>query len=264
MWQPEEDLELAKHAARAAGVVVMKAFRTDQEVTFKSPDQPLTAADLAADALLKEQLLGNRPGYGWLSEETADNEERLGRALVWVVDPIDGTRSFIAGRAEFAISIALAYNGEAMIGVVYNPATAEMFTAVRGMGAFSSVGTHATGGKQLGVSTAERRGVIAASRSEIERGDFKDFGATYDLLPTGSTAYKLAVVASGKADIFFSRGPKSEWDLCAGDLIVSEAGGSVSDVRGAALHYNRRNPHIDGVLAARAPLHAQILARLCQ
>jgi myo-inositol-1(or 4)-monophosphatase len=248
----EADLEMAVNAAREAGVVVMKAFRTEQAVTHKSPDQPLTQADLAADALLRERLLSARPGYGWLSEETADTVARLQCERVWVVDPIDGTRSFIAGRAEFAISIGLAVAGESMLGVVYNPATAELFTALAGSGA------HKEGGR-LRLRATAARAVIAASRSEIARGEFDSFAERYDLMPTGSTAYKLGKVAEGRVDAFLSRGPKSEWDLCAGDLIVREAGGVVTDLSGAKLQYNREVPHIRGVLAAPETLHAAIL-----
>jgi myo-inositol-1(or 4)-monophosphatase len=248
----QADLDLAVSAAREAGVVIMKAFRTEQHVTHKSPDQPLTQADLAADALLKERLLAARPGYGWLSEETADTAARLQCERVWVVDPIDGTRSFIAGRAEFAISIGLAVAGAATLGVVYNPATAEMFKAVAGGGAYKE-------GRRLRLRAAGERAVIAASRSEIWRGEFESFAGTYDLMPTGSTAYKLGKVAEGSADAFLSRGPKSEWDLCAGDLIVREAGGMVTDLAGAKLQYNREVPHIRGVLAAHETLHALII-----
>lgn len=260
MWQVEADLELAVSAARAAGVVVMKAFRTDQDVTYKSPDQPLTDADLASDALLREMLLGERPEYGWLSEETADNPERLTREFVWVVDPIDGTRSFISGRAEFAISIGLARSGRAVVGVIYNPATDKMFTAALGAGA----GARAGAGVVRVSGAGAGRAVMAASRSEIARGDFDELAEEYEILPTGSTAYKLAAVAVGKADIFVSRGPKNEWDLCAGDLIVTEAGGIVTDLNGAALQYNRPDPHIDGIIAARASLHEEILSRVHQ
>lgn len=249
------ELALAIEAARAAGVVVMKSFRTDQKVSFKSPDQPLTQADLAADALIKSALLGERPTYGWLSEETADTTDRLARTHVWVVDPIDGTRSFVAGRPEFAISIGLAVNGVAQLGVVYNPATDELFTALRGGGAYA-------GERAVPLAPDRERAVIAASRSEIGRGEFASFTNDYDILPTGSTAYKLAKVGTGEADIFLSRGPKAEWDLCAGALIVAEAGGVVTDLAGHALQYNRPDPHITGVLAARAALHAKMLHRL--
>jgi myo-inositol-1(or 4)-monophosphatase len=261
-----DDLALAVHAAREAGGVVMKAFRTEQKVTFKSPDQPLTQADLASDAILKQNLLAPRPGYGWLSEETADTPTRLACELVWIVDPIDGTNSFVAGRPEFAISIALAQRGEALLGVVYNPASDELFTAVRGQGAHKVRRGGGASGRRGVESLEERlrvalppgRAIIAASRSDLQRGEFAAFVSDHDILPTGSTAYKLARVAEGVAHIYLSRGPKSEWDVCAGDLLVTEAGGKVTDLAGATLQYNRRNPHITGVVAAHAALHAGI------
>jgi myo-inositol-1(or 4)-monophosphatase len=252
-----DDLQLAILAARAAGDVVMKTFRTKQEVTFKSPDQPLTQADLAADALLKRMLLHDREKYGWLSEETADTSERLERTRVWLVDPIDGTRSYVAGRAEFTISIGLIEDGEAVAGVVYNPATDEMFTAMRHAGAWQ-------GERRLSVANAVRRSIIAASRSEIQRGEFMSFADDFDLLPTGSTAYKLAKVAEGSADVFLSRGPKSEWDVCAGALIVAEAGGRATLLDGSDLRYNQHDPHISGILATRPELHADIVRRISE
>lgn len=255
MHKPEDDLALAERAARAAGSVVMQVFRTDMKVTHKSPDQPLTDADLAADKLLREALIGARPEYGWLSEETADTPERLERELVWLVDPIDGTRSFIAGHDEFTISIGLARNGAPILGVVFNPATNEMFTALHGEGAYKD-------GRRLRVGGGRDRSTIVASRTEIKRKHFLPFEDDYDVHPLGSTAYKLSRVAEGTADVFMSRGPKGEWDLCAGDLSVREAGGAVTDLRGQRLQYNQRDPHIVGVLAARTDLHAQLIERL--
>lgn len=255
MCSMQDDLDLAVQAAREAGGVVMKYFRTDMDVVHKSADQPVTHADLAADALLKERLLASRSEYGWLSEETADSPERLGRELVWIVDPIDGTRSFIAGRPEFSISIGLAYAGRPAIGVVYNPATGEMFSTIRGSGVLKN-------GNKLVRPTIERRRVLVCSRTERRRGDFVAFEEGFDFLPLGSTAYKLAKVAEGSADVFLSRGPKSEWDLCAGDLLVRELGGVVTDLTGEALQYNRPVPQITGVLAAPQPLHTDMLDRL--
>src|SRR5262249_17965162 len=110
----------------------LPAFRAETEVRFKSPDQPVTDADLAADRILHEMLLGARPEYGWLSEETRDSPERLGRERLWVVDPIDGTNSFVLGIPEFAVSIGLVDRGRPVIGVVYNPATDELYHAVAG------------------------------------------------------------------------------------------------------------------------------------
>ncbi|MGQ0814613.1 MAG: 3'(2'),5'-bisphosphate nucleotidase CysQ [Gemmatimonadota bacterium] len=251
MFEPEDDLALAVRAAREAGGVVMKWFRTVLEVTMKSPDQPVTHADIAADTLLTQILRADRPAYGWLSEETADTADRLGCEYVWMVDPIDGTRSFIAGRAEFSISIGLARNGRPVLGTVYNPATDELFTALEGHGAY-------LGTRRLEVAAGRPREVMVVSRSEIKRGHFDPFAA-FDVRPLGSTAYKLCKVATGEVDAFLSRGPKGEWDLCGGDLIVREAGGVVTDLQGRQLQYNQPVPHITGVVAARAAVHTAIL-----
>src|SRR5690606_19400612 len=109
--EPRGDLELAVSAAREAGEALMRRFGGAHEVTYKEPDQPLTAADLEADEILRARLLGARPEYGWLSEETKDAPDRLRRERVWIVDPLDGTRSYIAGRPEFAVSIGLVEAG---------------------------------------------------------------------------------------------------------------------------------------------------------
>ena len=130
------ELELAILAARAAGEAVMRAFRTDAEVRYKGPEQPVTDADLAADRIIHQVLLEGRPDYGWLSEETRDSPDRLSRRRLWVVDPIDGTNSFVKGRAEFAICVGLVDGGRPVIGVVFNPATGELYHAVERGGAF--------------------------------------------------------------------------------------------------------------------------------
>lgn len=248
------ELELVLRALRAAGEAVMRSFRTAQEVRYKAADQPLTDADLEADRLLREALLGGRPEYGWLSEETADSPERLERRRVWVVDPIDGTRSYVEGRAEFSLCVGLAEEGRAVLGAVYNPATDELYHAVRDGGAF-------LGGARIHVSgrsgPPDRR-LLLASRSEIRRGELDRFREEWTLHPLGSTAYKMVKVADGTGDVFLSRGPKSEWDVCAAGLIVREAGGRVTDADGGELSYNRPEPFVRGVLATNGLLHDRV------
>jgi myo-inositol-1(or 4)-monophosphatase len=254
------DLELALEAARAASEAIMRAFRTEHRVVFKSPDQPQTQADLDADRILHEILLRDRSDYGWLSEETVDRPERLQRERVWIVDPIDGTRSYIAGKPEFTVSIALAERGQAVLGVVANPATNEVFWSVVGGGAYKSPGERLT----VSTRTSLEHAVLAASRSELRDGEFEQLGVKLKFLPVGSTAYKLAKIGSGEADIFLSRGPKSEWDICAGDLIVREAGGRMTDLRGEEARYNREDPYVHGVLGTNGLLHDEMLARIGQ
>jgi myo-inositol-1(or 4)-monophosphatase len=235
----------------------MRTFRTEQEVVFKSPDQPQTKADLEADRILHEFLLQDRPNYGWLSEETVDRPDRLRRDRVWIVDPIDGTRSYLAGRPEFAVSVALAEHGVPVLGVIANPATDEIFWAVTGLGAYA----YPEQRLKVSVRPTLQAAILAASRSELRAGEFEQIKAELEVLPVGSTAYKLAKIAAADADVFLSRGPKSEWDICAGDLIVREAGGRVTDLLGHDLDYNRPDPYVHGVLATNGPLHEAMLER---
>lgn len=262
----DADLELAIAAAREAGRVIMRTFGSDPEVRHKSPDQPVTDADLAADALLADRLRAARPGYGWLSEETIDRPERLARDRVWIVDPIDGTRSFIAGYPDFAVSIGLAESGAALLGVVHNPARDELFWAIRGGGAHrvrgGESGTGATERLRIGDPATGARPMLLASRSEIGRGELDELGREHEILELGSTAYKLAALAAGSGDGVLSRGPKSEWDVAAAALLVQEAGGVVTDVDGAPLRYNRPDPYIRGLVAAGPALHAALLDRV--
>ncbi|MGH7444773.1 MAG: inositol monophosphatase family protein, partial [Longimicrobiales bacterium] len=189
----DEDLRLALDATRAAAEVVRRYYRGPLDVRHKSPNQPLTDADLAADALLRERLLATRPDYGWLSEETADTPDRLSRSRVWIVDPIDGTRSFIAGRPEFSISVGLAEDGVARLGVVHNPATREVFWALRGGGAF------AAGEEQADLADGTRLRAepvpgaeLLASRADLSAPWLQEVGRGWTLRPIGSTAYKVA------------------------------------------------------------------------
>jgi myo-inositol-1(or 4)-monophosphatase len=263
MAAPPSDRDLATSAARKAGAIAMGSFRGTLAVRHKAPDQPLTDADVAIDVLLHRLLAQARPAYGWLSEESVDRPDRLARARVWVVDPIDGTRSYIAGRREFSISIGLAEDGDAVVGVVHNPATGELYRAERGEGAFRQ-DTEEDEPARLHVATpsARERPVLLASRSEIAAAELAPFADRFEIRPCGSTAYKLALVAAGAADAFLSRGPKSEWDVCAGALLVQEAGGRVTDLAGRPLRFNRPQPFVQGILATRGDLHDTLLAAL--
>lgn len=260
------DLRLALSAVTAAGRVVMETFGTDPEVRHKSPDQPVTEADLAADALLKERLLNAHPDDGWLSEESADRPARLERRRVWIVDPIDGTRSFIAGYREFGISVALTESGAAVVGVIYNPARDHMVWATAGGGAFGLERWTAFGDdpdRAMAAATpldagAGPGGLLLASRSERKAGEFDAFEGDWAIRELGSTAWKMAASAMGRG-AYISRGPKSEWDVAAGGLIVSEAGGVATDLRGRPFRFNRPDPSVYGVVAGAPAEHGRLL-----
>ncbi len=250
----ESDLELAIRAARTAGEAIMRAFRVEQEVRYKSADQPVTDADLAADGILHRILLSERPDYGWLSEETADSPERLKRARLWVVDPIDGTNSFVAGRPEFAICVGLVDEGRAVAGVVHNPVTGEMFSATEGGGAFCDGAPIRVSG--TGPAESPR---MVASRWEMKRGEFDAFAADWRVEPLGSTAYKMCRVAQGGAEAFVSRGPKAEWDVAAAVVIVQEAGGRATRLDGTPAEFNRPEPQWRGIAASNGRVHDELL-----
>ena len=261
------DLALALAAARAAGEATMEWFRTDLEVRAKGPDQPVTEADLRADEILAERLRGARPGYGWLSEESADDPARLERDRVWIIDPIDGTRSFIRGYREFTVSVGLAEAGEPVVGVIYNPATEDAFWATRGGGAFRTRrwdGTAPPAGEvrermRVVEPASGEPPALLASRSEIARGEMERFSHSCDIRPMGSTAYKMAGVAAGMGHGFVSGGPKSEWDVVAGALILEEAGGVVTDGAGRPLRFNQAQTGLKGLVAAGPALHRELL-----
>ncbi len=225
-------------AARDAGRVIEDVRRKGFDVEEKGQQGPVTEADRAADTLLKERLLAPEP-CAWLSEETADDPVRLDRARVWIVDPLDGTKEFVQGIPEYAVAIGLVDQGRAVLGVVHNPATGETFWAERDGGAFRD-------GTRITVAEGDS---ILASRSEMRRGEFASFDERWQITHVGSIEYKLGRIAGGEAAVTLSRGPKWEWDVCAGALIVEEAGGRATDVFGGPLRYNQSFPKVKGILA---------------
>ena len=240
------ELNIAKDAAFEAGSIIMSYYNTDYEIKDKGYHNPVTTADHAADTLLKKTLMAARPDYGWLSEETVDSPARLSKERVWVVDPLDGTKEFIEGVPNFVVSVALVENGYPVVGVLYNPVTKEMFTAAKSEGAFLN-------DKPILCSTKESVSemVILNSRSETRRGLWKPYDGIFGKLKAiGSVAYKLGLTAAGKADIFASLRPKNEWDICAGNCIINEAGGKLIDLNGHQRLYNQKNTLISPGLVA--------------
>jgi myo-inositol-1(or 4)-monophosphatase len=240
-----------------AGRAIMSYYEDSYSVTEKSPDNPVTDADLAADTLLKNRLLALIPDAGWLSEETADTLERLGKRLCWVVDPLDGTKEFVLGIPEFTVSVALVEDGEPVLAVILNPATDELFHASHGEGsAYKGARSRVSQRKNLAGAKVE------ASRSERLRGEFEPFESVVDVRTMGSIAYKLARVSAGLADGTWSRGPKNEWDICAGVLLVEEAGGRCVDLNDSPFSFNRAHPKVNGIIADNNLIHDQVIAAL--
>ncbi len=217
----------------------------DIESTLKEGDDPLTEADLAVNAALREALM--EPGYGWLSEETADSvDERRRHRRVWVVDPIDGTREFVAGIPEWCVSVGFVEDGRAVAGGILNPATGERIVGAVGMG----VTLNRT---SVSVSQAAdlRGALVLASRSEVKRGEWdRFFREPISIRNMGSVAYKLGLVAAGLADATWTLVPKHEWDVAAGAALVLAAGGVVLGWDGKPPEFNRADPKMRGFVAA--------------
>jgi myo-inositol-1(or 4)-monophosphatase len=242
---PRDDLERIAAALAAARKVLDGIHRATMRVGSKEGGDPVTEADTALDACLRAAL--PRPGEGWLSEETVDDPSRLAVSRVWVVDPLDGTKEFVAGVPEWAISVGLVEDGEAVAGGVCNPAAG--VTVVGGVGLGVRVeGMQARPLQGEGLARAR----VLASRSEVKRGEWARFaGAPFEIIPVGSVAWKLALVAAGEG-LTFTLSPKHEWDVAGGVALVRAAGGVVFGLDGTPPRFNRAVPRLPG-LAACAP-----------
>jgi myo-inositol-1(or 4)-monophosphatase len=252
----QEDYALLKKGAREAGQLALSYFRKPVTVKRKIDGSEVSEADLAVDVALKLALHVPRPDYGWLSEETEDDPERLNASRVWTVDPIDGTNAFLRHMPEWTVSAALVENGVPVLGAVYNPATDEFFHAMRGKGAFLNDEPIAASDK----STLEGA-LLIASGGLFKKKIWKEPWPEVKTKWVNSVAYRLALVASGRADASISLSNKSEWDLAAAALLVEEAGGIVTDHRGGAHHYNRPSPRLPSLVASGKALHPLLIER---
>jgi len=240
------DYKLAIEASIEAGKIIMKYYLNEYEIKEKSYQNPVTTADREADFYLKSVLTKARPNYGWLSEETADTSDRLDKEMVWIVDPLDGTKEFIEGIPHFVVSVALVKNGVPIIGVLYNPVTKDIFHAIKGNGTFLNDKVHNCTIKD---STLDM--VILNSRSETRKGLWEPYKLQFkELKPIGSVAYKMGLTAVGDADIFATLRPKNEWDICAGTCLINESGGKVIDLNGETLTFNNKKTLIEPGLIA--------------
>jgi len=253
------EMSVAQAAARAAGKAILRWYEGDYTVREKSSDSPVTEADTEANRCIHEHIIAAFPDDGWLSEETRDSPARLQKPRVWIIDPLDGTKEFIKHIPEFCVCIGLVENGEPILGVTYNPVRDEMFAAERGAGTTLN-------GENVGVSTQTTlaEATVLASRSEVSRGEWKPFEAEMRVDLTGSVAYKLALIAAGRADATFSLTPKNEWDVCSGAALILEAGGRFTTRTGETRHFNQADPLLPGIIACNAGLYEPIVSCLRQ
>jgi myo-inositol-1(or 4)-monophosphatase len=243
-----EEMAAAERAAREAGSIIMGLFKGKFDVQEKSKDNPVTTADIEANQKIREIVRGRFPNDGWLSEEDKDSSHRLSLSRVWVIDPIDGTKEFIEGVPQFAVSIGFVVDGRPKVAVVYNPAEDSFYKAAAGQGAFLN---------HQPIHTSPRRDIDGAlllvSRSEPQR-KFQVFVDRCEIKPVGSIAFRLAKVAGGDGDGTLTFRSIHEWDICGGVLLVEEAGGTVVDGSGKQLMFNRQEIRHRGVVAANTQL----------
>jgi len=244
--------ELLADAVREAGALALQTFRRELKSWIKGKSSPVTEADLAVDALLRQRLLAGHD-VGWLSEETEDDPSRLQNTHVWVVDPIDGTRAYLAGLPDWVISAALVREGRPVVGALYAPVTDELFLSTAGGGAsLNGVPIKASASDHLAGATfagAKRRlDALAAIEPRIE---------TVPRVP--SLALRLARVATGALDATFTAPDSHDWDLAAADLLVHEAGGALTTLAGDSLIYNRPDPVHGALVAAGGARHKLLL-----
>lgn len=250
------DTHLLIGAAREAGAILLH-WRAKGAKVWNKDGTPVTEADHASNEMLAEALQRARPGYGWLSEETLDDPARLSARRVFVVDPLDGTVSFIKGKDDFTVALAVVDDGRPVAAVVYNPVRDEMFEASLGGGATMN-------GAALQVSeAADIEGCrMIAAKDMFQHPAWPEKWPAMDFMKIGSIAYRLALVAAGRGDATVALSAKSDWDIAAGELLASEAGALVSAHDGTPFRYNRASTSQQSLLAAPEPLYAALSARL--
>jgi myo-inositol-1(or 4)-monophosphatase len=249
----ERDAALLAATVREAGVLAHSLFRTEVKNWIKGASSPVSDADIAVNDLLEKRLRAATPDYGWLSEESADDPSRLDKHLVWIVDPIDGTRNYLAGKEDWCVSVALVEEGSPLLAALFAPATDEFFFARRGHGAScNGVALHAASGTGLDFSR------VAGPKPLVER--LTKTASDIVLHPRiGSLALRMCRVADGRLDAAFAGGNSHDWDLAAADLIVHEADGNMTALSGAAILYNRAEVTHGVLVAAGRDRHAGII-----
>jgi myo-inositol-1(or 4)-monophosphatase len=250
---PARDAALLRDSVREAGALALSLFRTELKNWTKGASSPVSEADIAVNDLLEQRLRAATPDYGWLSEESADDASRLGKPLVWIVDPIDGTRGYLAGREDWCVSVALVEDESPVLAAVFAPASDEFFFAARGEGAtLNDLQVSASPGTGLDFSR------VAGPKPLVQR--LSPSAEEIALHPRiGSLALRLCRVAQGSLDAAFAGGQSRDWDLAAANLIVQEADGNMTALSGDAIRYNRREVTHGVLVAAGRDRHARIV-----
>jgi len=249
---------------KEAGRTVLSFYNSgDYEVKYKSAHNPVTRADLESNRIILAGL--EKYGYGLLSEETADDGSRLKKSRVWIVDPLDGTRDFIEKTGEFTVMIGLVENGKPVLGVVYRPAGSVLYYATKHGGAFRRTGEGGAVRLKVSTKTDLSKFAMLSSRFHRSKAEIK-FAARFgikDFIDRGSSL-KICQIAAGEGELNFNPSDKTfEWDICAADIILSEAGGRLTDANGQEFSYNKKDPgNKSGYAASNGVKHDFIISSL--
>lgn len=256
MHDPAADTAMLVDAAEAAGRIALKYWKTEVK-KFEKDDGagPVTVADLEVNEMLEARFRAARPGYGWLSEESDHDPARLSSDRVFIIDPIDGTRAFIAGEQGFSVSIAVAEHGRVTSAAIHLPARGETFAATLGQGATKN-------GEPVSVTAAEdlESSTILAARVQMLPERWPGGVPPMDRHFRSSLAWRLSLVAEGRFDCMVTFRRSWEWDIAAGALIAAEAGAVVTDGDGDELRFNNPEPMTEGVIAAPVGIYGKIMA----
>ena len=230
----------------------MDLARKGFEVQIKKDRSPVTTADLEVNRVLRRMQETHFPDDGWLSEESPDDPVRLGKARVWIVDPIDGTKAYVNRLPEYCISVGLIEAGVPVLGAIFNPSTDELFTAALGQG------LRLNGQPMKPSAAVDERSRVLVSPWEYRGGRWADLDGRVQCRPMLSIAHALALVAAGRVHATLTIEPENEWDLAAGVLLIQESGGTVADAEGRPFTFNQATPRFRGVIAVSATAGADL------
>lgn len=251
----DADFGLLCEVVREAGQLGLAMAAKPFQIWTKPDGSVVTEADLAIDNFLKTRLCAARPNYGWLSEETPDTSDRLANAEIWVVDPIDGTSAFASGRNEWCVSAALVRDGKPALAAIYRPVLDVFYKASLQGGSWRNE-VRGTINDSASLDGAQLIGTKRAVASYVEKGALGVSNLQIPLL------LRLAMIGAGEIDGAVSIGQKNDWDLVAGALMVTEAGGRITDADGQPMVFNRPTPSQNGMVAAGNLRHKTLMEHI--
>jgi 3'(2'), 5'-bisphosphate nucleotidase len=257
------ELEVAARAARAAGAAAMRYYGV-RDAELKADTSPVTAADHASNDVILRILRDAFPSDAILSEESRDADSRLGAERVWIIDPLDGTKEFIAQNGEFSVMIGLAIGGEPVLGVVYLPEGDVLYSALRGAGAWVERNGRRSPLRRTPPSGGALRLVGSRSHPDPLLVRMQEALGITDVRPSGSVGVKCALIAEDERDLYIHPVPYlKEWDTCAPEILIRETGGSVSDCHGEPLRYNKPDPaQPHGIVVCAPGVAESVLGRV--